>query len=106
MEEEDPEDDYTFDAKHACERAIINASVFRSEFTKKKDEYDKMDYARRCEVEELQQRIKQLEARTQILEESLRIQKSSVSSHAERITELESALDVYREKYPDPINIS
>lgn len=105
METEDPSDDYAFDAKDACETAIINACVFRLEFTKKKDEYDKMDCARRYEVDELQRRIKQLEMRTNILEESLRVQKNTVASHTERITELETEISLYKEKYPDPINI-
>ena len=41
--------------------------------------------------------IKQLEMRTNILEESLRVQKNTVASHTERITELETEISLYKE---------
>jgi hypothetical protein len=107
LEFDDPDDEepYTFDPKDACERAIISASIFRKEFTKKKEEISALEYARKHEVNELQQQIKHLETRTLILETSLTSQKSITAGYAERIATLETELGLYKTKYPDPINI-
>jgi hypothetical protein len=101
-EHDDPEEEpFVFNAKDACEHAIINASIFQKEFTKKKEEYSELEYIR----DDLQRQITQLGLRTSFLEQSLATQKNISNEYAERLAMLETELGIYKAKYPDPINV-